>query len=70
MVCETIQFLKERGIKLAIVSGGIDIFLEEKIPDYKTLFDYVFINRFRFDDEGTFTSVISTNMTSKRNGRR
>ncbi|HZI56968.1 MAG TPA: HAD-IB family phosphatase [Verrucomicrobiae bacterium] len=57
---ETIQELKARGVKLAIISGGIDVFLEEKIPDYKSLFDYVYINQFRFDDEGAFIGVLST----------
>jgi phosphoserine phosphatase len=38
----------------------IDVFLEEKIPDYSELFDYVFINKFRFDKNGLFSGVDAT----------
>jgi HAD superfamily phosphoserine phosphatase-like hydrolase len=57
---EVIRVLKQKGIKLAIVSGGIDVFLEEKIPEFNELFDYVFINKFRFDKNGMFSGVDAT----------
>lgn len=57
---DTLQKLKENGFKLAIVSGGIDIFLDEILPDYKELFDYIYINRFRFDNEGDFQAISAT----------
>jgi HAD superfamily phosphoserine phosphatase-like hydrolase len=57
---ETLETLKANGLKLAIVSGGIDVFLKEKIPDYEQLFDYVYINKFRFDEEGLFEGVAAT----------
>jgi phosphoserine phosphatase len=43
-----------------LVSGGIDTFLEDKIPDYKQWFDHVFINRLRFDDNGFLRGVEAT----------
>jgi HAD superfamily phosphoserine phosphatase-like hydrolase len=57
---DVLRALKQEGIKVAIVSGGIDVFLEEKIPDYGELFDYVFINKFRFDKNGLFSGVDAT----------
>jgi HAD superfamily phosphoserine phosphatase-like hydrolase len=57
---ETITALKQSGMKLAIVSGGIDVFLEEVIPNYKELFDYVYINKFRFNEQGVFEGVTAT----------
>jgi hypothetical protein len=38
----------------------IDVFLQEKIPDYAELFDYVFINKFQFDQQGLFTGIATT----------
>jgi HAD superfamily phosphoserine phosphatase-like hydrolase len=58
---EVIEALKQKGMKLAIISGGIDVFLEEKIPQYRQLFDYVFVNKFRFDENGLFSNVDPTN---------
>jgi len=57
---EAIVALKHNGIKLAIVSGGIDVFLDEVIPDYKELFDSIYINKFHFDAQGIFEGVIAT----------
>jgi HAD superfamily phosphoserine phosphatase-like hydrolase len=57
---ETISALKSRGLKLAIISGGIDVFLLEKMSNYAEFFDYVFINKFSFDKDGLFTGVAAT----------
>jgi HAD superfamily phosphoserine phosphatase-like hydrolase len=54
---ETIASLKTAGMKLAVVSGGVDCFLIEKMPDYKQLFDYVFVNEFIFNDDGMFLKI-------------
>ena len=35
------------GVDLALISGGIDTFLKEKIPNAAELFDYICINPFR-----------------------
>lgn len=52
--------LKEEGFVTAIISGGINIFLEEKFPDYKDYFDFVFINELIFDNQGNLQSVVSS----------
>lgn len=49
---ETITKLKKKGIKLAIVSGSLDIILEKFIPNYKELFDDVFLSHLIFDKKG------------------
>jgi len=49
---ETILELKKKGIKLAIVSGSLDIILEKVLPDYKELFDDVFLSWLIFDKKG------------------
>ena len=57
---KTIVTLKQRGIKLYILSGGISTFLEYLIPDYNSLFDGVFINRFEYDENGFLADVHPT----------
>lgn len=52
--------LKENGITTAIVSGGVDVFLKESIPDCEKLFDYIFINRFKFDESGNLCGIEPT----------
>ncbi len=49
---ETILELKKRGIKLAIISGSLDIILEKVIPNYKELFNDVFLSHLIFDNNG------------------
>ena len=57
---EVVQTLKNHNVKLVIISGGIDVFLDEKIPDWRELFDQVFINRFTFNKDGLFQRIEST----------
>jgi len=57
---EVIATLKNLNIKLFIISGGIDVFLEEKIPDWRELFDHAFINQFSFNNDGLFQRIKST----------
>ncbi len=57
---ETLQLLRNEGFILAIISGGIDVFLTEAVPDAMNLFDYVCINRFRFDDQGIISGIDPT----------
>jgi len=47
---ETLQTLRSSGFVLALLSGGMDTFLEEKIPDAAELFDYICINRITFEN--------------------
>ena len=57
---ETIKELKKRGLKLAIVSGSLNIALEKVLPDYEQYFDDVFINYIDFNIDGTIKGVKST----------
>ncbi|PCJ39232.1 MAG: hypothetical protein COA99_10595 [Moraxellaceae bacterium] len=52
--------LKQAGYKLAIISGGLEEFLQILLPDYKQYFDYCFINKMQFDDKGDIKSIVST----------
>jgi phosphoserine phosphatase len=63
---DAIALLKSRGYKLAIISGGVDTFLEEKIPGYGEIFDYVFINKILFVSEGNVRSVVPTSFDFER----
>lgn len=62
---DTIKLLKQEGIILAIISGGIDTFLQEKIPEAEKLFDYIFINKLQFDTEGRLNGVTTTDYDFK-----
>jgi phosphoserine phosphatase len=57
---QTITTLKNQGFILAIISGGIDVFLHEFVPDADSVFDYVLINKMAFDANGKLTSVVPT----------
>lgn len=52
--------LRSRNIATAIVSGGINTFLEDVMPEYKDYFDFVFINELLFDTQGIICGVIPT----------
>ena len=57
---ETLQELKKKGLKLAVISGTINIVLEKFIPNYNELFDDVFLSRIYFDEKGSITKVEAT----------
>lgn len=57
---ETLNELKNRGIRLAIISGSLSIMLEKFMPDYENFFDDVFISRIYFDEGGSISSVEAT----------
>ncbi len=57
---ETIKELKKKGIKLAIISGSLNIILEHLIPDYNEYFNDVFISRIFFDSDGRISKVEAT----------
>lgn len=46
---KVITVLKEEGIKLAIVSGSLDVILDNILPNYKELFDDIFLSHLIFD---------------------
>jgi phosphoserine phosphatase/predicted alpha/beta hydrolase family esterase len=58
---ETLATLKASGFVLALISGGIDTFIEEKIPNAAEMFDYICINRIRYDQpSGLISGVDAT----------
>ncbi len=67
---ETLSELKRRGYRLALISGSIDLILDELLPDYKEFFDYVFVNKIFFDGEGRISGFEATpfDMEHKRSG--
>ena len=54
---ETLSELKRKGLRLAIISGSINILLEKLIPNYEEIFDDVFLSRIYFDDEGNISQM-------------
>lgn len=57
---ETLSELKKNGFKLAIISGSLNIILENFIPNYKDFFDDVFLSRIYFDENGDISKVEAT----------
>ena len=57
---ECIEELKRRNLRLAIVSGTLDVILDKVYPDYEKLFSYVFLSRLIFDNEGRLSGAIPT----------
>ena len=57
---ETLTKLKKRGLKLAIISGSLNIILEKFIPNYNEFFDDVFISRIYFDENGHISNINAT----------
>jgi len=57
---ETLIELKKRKIKLAIISGSLNIMLEKFIPNYNEIFDDVFLSRIYFDENGDIARIEAT----------
>ena len=57
---ETLHELKKNGLKLAIISGSLNIILERFIPNYGEFFNDVFLSRIYFDEEGSISKVEAT----------
>lgn len=57
---EVLGELRKAGIVTAIISGGIDTFLEDRFPDFREHVDFVFMNQLLFDSGGTIEGVIAT----------
>jgi len=51
---ETIQTIKQAGLKLAIVSGTVSVILDHLLPNYKELFDDYYLSQMFFDEDGKF----------------
>ncbi|MBD3313943.1 HAD-IB family phosphatase [Candidatus Woesearchaeota archaeon] len=57
---EALKELKRRGLKLAIISGSLNIAIEKVMPDYNDYFDDVFINHIYFDEHGNISGGKAT----------
>ncbi len=57
---QALEVLRGEGLTLALVSGGLDVFLYAMIPDADELFDYVSINRMLFDNGGVIKGFQTT----------
>jgi len=57
---EALRTLRTEGFALVLISGGIDAFIEQKIPNAKDLFDYICINRLRYDDQNVVCGIEAT----------
>ena len=57
---ETLAELKKRNLKLAIISGSLNIILEKFIPNYEEFFDDVFLSRIYFGENGRISRVEAT----------
>jgi HAD superfamily phosphoserine phosphatase-like hydrolase len=57
---EAMTKLREAGIATAIVSGGVDTFLEDTFSDFRQYVDFAFINELAFSEDGTLEGVLAT----------
>jgi len=57
---ETLEELKKKGMKLAIISGSLSVILEHFIPDYKEIFDDIFLSWIDFDEDGKIVKIEAT----------
>jgi len=55
---ETMEALKRRGMRLAVISGTLDLLLDTLFPDHP--FDEVYTNRIAFDGSGRIASWTAT----------
>ena len=69
---EVLRVLKRFGMRLAILSGSVDVALAHVLPDYPEIFDHVLLNHFLFDEEGRLSDVLHTpyDVTHKAAGLR
>jgi len=63
---ETLQELKKNGLKLAIISGSMNVLLEKFIPNYEEFFDDVFLSKIHFDKEGNIEKIEATEYDMKK----
>jgi len=52
--------LRQAGLAIALVSGGINTFLEDKFRDFRTFADFAFINQLTFANDGSLQGVVAT----------
>jgi len=57
---EALAELRSQGVVTAIISGGVNTFLEDTFPDFRDHFDFVFINELVFSPAGALEGVRAT----------
>ena len=57
---ETLGELKGNRMKLAVISGSLNVMLEHFLPDYERLFDDVYLSRLLFNKKGIISGVDAT----------
>ena len=57
---DTLNELKKRGFKLAIISGSLNILLEKVMPNYEEFFSDIFLSKIYFDDKGYISRIDAT----------
>jgi len=57
---EFVDYCEKRNYALAVVSGGVGTFLENMLPEYKSIFNYAAFNRFIFSEDGILTDIMPT----------
>lgn len=55
---QTLTTLKQQGLRLAVISGTLDLVFDTLFPDHP--FDEVYANRISFDDEGKIIAWTAT----------
>ena len=55
----SLSAMRDECIVLAIISEVGSLLLEEKLPDFRNLFDFVFINELVFDHQGYLNDVVA-----------
>jgi phosphoserine phosphatase len=61
---ETLSALKQRGHKLGVISGGLEIVLDNLLPGHD--FDHVLINKILFGDQGEIVGGVPTEFDMAR----
>ena len=57
---DTLSELKEKGLKLAIISGSVSIIPEFLIPDFENIFDDIYLSWIFFNDDGSIKEIKPT----------
>lgn len=55
-----LEKFKKANLRLAILSGSVDLFLDTLIPQHQDYFELSFTNRLVFDDQDVIQSIIPT----------
>ena len=57
---ECLYTLKEQGLKLGVVSGSLETALAKVLPEYREIFEHIFVNRLTFDEDENLEGIEAT----------